>query len=69
MSLENIAVGIGTSIALYIAMLILTATGLFQRFRIIPGLKLQGNRFLHVSLAVSFYLVIGIHILHGVGII
>lgn len=60
---------LGTGIALYTAMLLLAATGLLQRFRIIQGLKLQGNRFLHVSLAVSFYLVIGIHILHGIGII
>lgn len=60
---------LGTGTALYFAMLLLTATGLLQRFKIIPGLKIQSNRFLHVSLAVSFYLVIGIHILHGIGII
>ena len=60
---------LGTGLALYIVMLLLTATGFLQRFRIVPGLKLQSNRFLHVSVAISFYILIGMHILHGVGII
>jgi hypothetical protein len=60
---------LGTGLALYVVMLLLTTTGFLQRFRIMPGLKLQSNRFFHVSVAVSFYILIGIHILHGVGII
>lgn len=60
---------LGTGLALYVVVLLLVATGFLQRFRIVPGIKPQTNRFIHVSLALSFYLIIGIHILHGVGII
>lgn len=60
---------LGTGLALYVVMLLLTATGFLQRFRIVPSLKPQTNRFIHVSVALSFYIIIGIHILHGVGVI
>jgi len=60
---------LGTGIALYVVMLILTITGFFNRFRISALVKPQNNRFLHVSVAISFFIIIGIHILHGIGII
>lgn len=60
---------LGTGLALSVVMSLLTATGFLHRFRILTSLKPQSNRFLHVSVAVSFYIIIGIHILHGVGII
>lgn len=60
---------LGTGLALYIVMIFLTATGFSYRFKIIPSLKIQTNRFVHISLAMSFYTIIVIHILHGLGII
>jgi hypothetical protein len=59
----------GTGLALYIALVLLTATGLALRFGAIPGLKRTTNRFVHASIAFSFYIVIIVHVLHGLGII
>jgi len=60
---------LGTGIALYVVMLILTITGFLSRFRISTILKPQSNRSFHVCVAISFFIIIGIHILHGIGII
>ena len=60
---------LGTGLALYVVMTLLTATGFVQRFNLAPKIKPQTNRFLHTSLAISFYVVIVIHILHGFGIL
>ena len=60
---------LGTGIALYIVVLILAVTGFLHRFRISGLLSPQNNRSLHVSVAISFFIIIGIHILHGIGII
>ena len=59
---------LGTGILLELIMLIMLTTGIFQRFRIVTS---QGRkwRFIHASVAISFYLVIFIHILHGIGVI
>lgn len=59
---------LGTGVVLYLVMLIMVSTGIIQRFQLAP---IQGRRcrFLHLSLAVSFYLVIFVHILHGIGLI
>ncbi len=59
----------GTGLALYVVMVILVVTGLALRFRAIPSFTPAMNRFLHVSIAVSFYLVIVFHILHGLELI
>lgn len=60
---------LGTGIALYVVMLLLSVTGFLHRFGIKAILTPQNNRFFHISVAVSFYILVGIHILHGVGII
>jgi len=60
---------LGTGLALFLSMLCLVATGFFQRFGIIKRVKPQTYRLIHVGLALSFYLIIGIHILHGLGVL
>ncbi len=60
---------LGTGLALYIVMILLVATGFNHRFQIIPQIKSTTRRFMHVALAFSFYIIIVVHILHGLGII
>lgn len=59
---------LGTGLALYIITAIMVVTGLMQRFRLAGGLS-RSWRFIHVSLSLSFYIVIIIHVLHNLGII
>ena len=58
---------LGTGLALYIVMILLVATGFTHRFQLIPRIKSQTRKFVHVGLTFSFYIVRGIHILHGLG--
>ena len=58
---------LGTGLALYIIMLLLVATGFTHRFQLIPQIKYQTRKVVHVCLSFSFYIIIGIHILHGLG--
>ncbi len=58
---------LGTGLALYIIMILLVATGFTHRFQLIPQIKSQTRKFVHVGLSFSFYIIIGIHILHGLG--
>jgi hypothetical protein len=59
---------LGTGVVLYAAVIQNVSTGFFQKFRI--GKKLGRYwRFIHVSMTMSFYLVILVHILHGLKII
>ena len=60
---------LGTGVALYIAMLLLVGTGFLQRFQLIPSIKPQSYRFVHIGSAFAFYLIIILHILHGLAII
>jgi hypothetical protein len=60
---------LGTGIFLYTAMVLLVGTGFLQRFQLIPSIKPQSYRFIHVGSAVAFYLIIIVHILHGLLII
>jgi hypothetical protein len=60
---------LSTGIILYMVMPLLVASGFLHRFKIIKGFKPHLNRFLHVSITLSFYLVIGVHILQGLNII
>jgi hypothetical protein len=60
---------LGTGLALYIIMILLVATGFTHRFQLIPQIKSQTRRFVHIGLSFSFYIIIGIHILHGLGFI
>jgi hypothetical protein len=59
---------LGTGLALFIAACILVVTGILRRFQL--GKQLLGYyRTLHAGATVTFYIIIIIHILHGVGII
>jgi hypothetical protein len=58
---------LGTGLALYIIMLLLVVTGFTHRFQLIPRIMSQTRKFVHVGLSFSFYIIIGIHILHGLG--
>jgi len=60
---------LGTGLVLYIVMPLLVLTGYLQRFRISKSFKPQTNRVVHVALALTFYITIVVHILHGMGII
>lgn len=60
---------LGTGVALYADMTLLIATGFIHRFQIIPQIKPQTRKFIHVALTFAFYLIIVIHILHGLRII
>ncbi len=59
----------GTGLALYIIMILLVATGFTHRFQLIPQIKSQTRKFMHVGLSFSFYIIIGIHILHCLNLI
>lgn len=54
---------LGTALASYIVMFILVVTGFLHRSQIIRGIRPHLNRFMHVSITMSFYVIIGIHIL------
>ena len=58
---------LGTGLALYIIMILLVATGFTHRFQLIPRIKSETRKFVHVGLSFSFYIIIGIHIFHGLG--
>ena len=58
---------LGTGLTLYIIMILLVASGFTHRFNLIPKIKSQTRKFVHVGLSFSFYIVIVIHMLHGFG--
>ena len=60
---------IGTGLALYITMVTLVSTGMLLRFRFSHFFNPATNRFIHSGLALAFYIVILVHILHGLNII
>ena len=76
---------LGTGVVLYLVMVLLVVSGILHRYQllrrrgapqqIVEGTPLKPsriphqNRFLHVSLTLTFYAVIGIHILQGVGVL
>ena len=59
---------LGTGIVLYATMLLLVATGFSMRFQI-GNTARKTLKFIHTSTTVTFYLIILVHILHGLGII
>ncbi len=60
---------LGTGLALYIDMILLVGTGFTHRFALIPQINSQTRKFIHVGLTFSFYIIIVIHILHGLNVI
>jgi uncharacterized membrane protein YidH (DUF202 family) len=66
---------LGTGLTLYIVMFLLVATGFLHRFGILSKLGRyriilpHQNRFLHIAVTLTFYIVIIIHALRNVGIL
>jgi uncharacterized membrane protein YidH (DUF202 family) len=64
---------LGTGLALYIITLILVATGFLHRYGLLTGIgKYQiphRNRYVHVALTLSLYIVIIIHVLRNLGLL
>jgi hypothetical protein len=60
---------LGAGLALYIAMVSLVLTGIALRFRLLRKISPETNRFAHAGLAFTFYIIIFVHILHGLNII
>jgi steroid 5-alpha reductase family enzyme len=66
---------LGTGLALYIVMFILVATGFFHRFKFLEKLGRyrlllpHQNRYLHIAITLTFYLVIIVHALRNVGLL
>jgi len=56
---------LGTGVVLYVAMVLLVSTGVLLNFGFGKGLIKQ-LRFLHPSIALTFYLTIILHIIHGI---
>lgn len=59
---------LGTGIVLYVSLLLSVSTGFLLRFPIIKSAG-RSLRFVHLSVTVTFYLIILVHILHGLGLI
>jgi hypothetical protein len=59
---------LGTGLALYFFMIVLVISGFLQRFNLINSLR-KIWRFLHTSSAFSLFVIIIIHILHGINLI
>jgi hypothetical protein len=59
----------GTGLALYIGMVSLVITGLALKFSLFGSINYSTNRFVHSGLALAFYIIISVHILHGLNII
>jgi hypothetical protein len=59
---------LGTGLTLYIVVALMVITGYMQRFRL-AGRFLRTWRFVHVSLSVSFYIVLVVHVLHNLGVL
>lgn len=59
---------LGTGIVLYAAVFLMVATGFSMRFRI-ASTAIKALKFIHTSTTVAFYLIILVHILHGLGVI
>ncbi|MBE0431119.1 MAG: hypothetical protein IBX67_04760 [Dehalococcoidia bacterium] len=58
----------GTGLTLYIIVALMVITGYMQRFRL-AGRFSRTWRFVHVSLSVSFYIVLIVHVLHNLGLL
>ena len=66
---------LGTGLTLYIVMFILVATGFLHRFGLLEKLGRyrkflpHQNRFLHIAITLTFYIVVIVHVLRNVGIL
>jgi hypothetical protein len=61
-----------TGLTIYLLVCILVLSGVLHRFQVLGKGRLyppHRNRFLHVSITSAFYLVVGIHTLHNLGLL
>lgn len=59
---------LGTGVVLYASMFLLVATGILLQFRFFKARR-SWWRYLHTGVTTTFYLIIVVHILQGVGVI
>ena len=59
---------LGTGLVLYFAMIILVFTGIVERFTSFSQYKFRKYQFFHNSATFTFYLIIVVHILDGLGV-
>lgn len=59
---------IGTGVTLYVALLILMVTGIIQKYQI-PIAGASSVRFIHLSMVISFFLIIVFHVLRALLVI
>jgi hypothetical protein len=59
---------LGTGIVLYISLVILIITGFVLRFQLVNKGR-NSWRWMHTGIMLTFYLVIILHVLHGLGVI
>lgn len=60
---------LGLGLAMFTALTLEVISGFAERFPIIPQISQKTNKFIHASLIMVFYLVIGFHVLHVLGFI
>ncbi len=60
---------LGLGLAMFVALTLEVISGFAERFPIIPQISQRTNKFVHASLIMVFYLVIGFHVLHVLGYI
>ena len=60
---------LGLGLAMFVALTLEVISGFAERFPIIPQISQKTNKFVHASLIMVFYLVIGFHVLHVLGYI
>jgi len=60
---------LGLGLAMFVALTLEVISGFAERFPFIPQISQKTNKFIHASLIMVFYLVIGFHVLHVLGFI
>jgi hypothetical protein len=60
---------LGMGSAMYIAMTLEVISGFAERFPLIKQINTKTNKFIHASLVLVFYIVIGFHVLDVLGVI
>ncbi|MFW6055773.1 MAG: hypothetical protein ACOC9B_00475 [Chloroflexota bacterium] len=65
---SGFAPALGTGLSAYILVLVIVATGIMQRFGVQSG-RVKTWCFVHAGLALSIYVVVGVHALQNFGIL
>ncbi len=65
---SGFAPALGTGLSAYVLVLVIVATGFMQRFGV-DSSHVRTWRFVHIGLALSIYVVVGVHALRNFGIL